>query len=174
MLAIVISIYFLMAIIDLEAAFLNSIPLVSLGLGSAGFALLSLLLVHTPSWLGANSVSWSWIVFFAFVWALGSASSGVMSLLTLLSYYLLLQSQYSTDTRDSWERITSEPYSLAIAAISIISALLILVGFRAGAKLRESFSQLNCFLMLLSVAISGLFLGGVLHFVIRLVSAIAT
>jgi hypothetical protein len=174
LLTTVATIYFLMMVLDVEASRLNSIPLISLGLGSTGFALLSLLFVHTPSWLGANPLSWFWAVVFAFIWALGSASSDVLSLLTILSHYLLLQSQYSTDVRGFWERIVSEPHSLAIAAISMISALLILVGFRVGAKLRESFSQLNCFLVLLSAAISGLFVGGMLYSVIQLVNAVVT
>ncbi|MBE7379882.1 MAG: hypothetical protein F6J95_000545 [Leptolyngbya sp. SIO1E4] len=170
-LIVILGIYLSMSILDVEDSNDNSIPLINLSFCSIGFALLSLLFVYPPLWLGANSLSWFWISGFAVAWAFGSASMGVLRLLPyLLIYYTLLQSQYSTDTRTVWIKMLSEPESLAIMVISLLTGLLLLFGSLCGLKLLESHSQPYAFFLLIFSALLGLCLGETLHLAVQMLS----
>ena len=176
-LAMVGSVYGLMVALDVEKSLLGSISLFSLGLCATGFALMSFLFVLEPFWLGASSLAWIWIVFFAVIWALGASQSGPLSWLAVITYYPLYVSQYSTDTRPQLARILTNPSSPAITAISFIVGLLLLIGFRAGWQMNESLNdplkKFYIFSLLLSSAIVGFCLSGVVHAVLQAVKVVA-
>jgi hypothetical protein len=173
-LIVILGIYFLMLILDGEDAFNGSIPLLNLSFCSIGFMLMLLLFVYPPVWLGANSLSWFWIGSFVVAWAFGSTSlGGLRWVIYLLSYYTLVLSQYSTDTRAFWIKALSEPQSVGIAVISLSTALLLLFGSRCGTKLLEFHSQPYTFFLLLFSAFLGLGLGETFHSLWPVLGAIA-
>jgi hypothetical protein len=165
--------YALMVAFDVEKLLLTSVPLFSLGLCMIGFALMEFLFVLEPSWLGATSLPWVWLIVFAIIWALGASLSGLLSWLVILSYYPFFTSQYSTDSRPQWQKMLTEPSSQAIKGISLLVGLLILIGFRAGWQMNESLQsplkRFYSFGILLSSAMIGLFLGEIIHVVVQVV-----
>lgn len=173
-LIVILGIYFSMSILDTEDSSNHFIPLINLSFCSIGFAVLLLLFVYFPSWLGANSLSWLWMSSFAVTWAFGSASLGVSRLIPyLLSYYTLFQSQLSTDTRVLGMKILAEPQSVAITAISLLTGLLLLFGSQCGMKLLESRNPPTTFSLLLLSAWLGLCIGEMLYLLMQTINAIA-
>lgn len=170
--------YFLMVALDVEASLSRQLPWFSLSLCAMGFALMSFLFVLEPSWLGANPLSWVWILTFMLAWAIGSSALGPLSLITVFSYYPLYLSQRSTDTRPHFERTFTDPYSSSIVAISLIAVLLIWVGLRVGDNLNKtlnsSWEKAYIFSLLTSTAISGILLSTVADVVIQAVKVCTT
>jgi hypothetical protein len=168
--------YLFMSFLDTEETFLASeepefinysIPVIGLSLCAIGFMLMTFFFVINPIFISANPLSILIILFFALLWASAYSFYGLAGTIPCLVFcWLLLHSQYSTDTRDFWHKLISpDPQSTAITVLGSSCMLPIFFGNRViGMKSIQQSSLKYKFVLLTSSASIGICLGYVLYF----------